>query len=151
MGLFESLANWFDGPSLWLILGLVLLGLEVFAPGTFFLWFGVSAMIVGGLSFLVVVDWKIQVLVWAGLALALVFLGRRYFRSQDRSVEDPFLNERASRYTGRQFTLAEPIVENQGTLKVDDTIWRISGPDMPAGTRIQVIGVDGPILRVAVA
>lgn len=147
MGLIDLLATWLDGPSLWLVLGLVLLGLEVFAPGTFFLWFGISALVMGGLSFLVVVDWKVQVVVWAALAILLLLVGRRFVGRAGES-QDPLLNERAGRYVGRQFTLAEPIVENQGSLKVDDTIWRISGTDLPAGTRIRVVGVDGPVLKV---
>jgi membrane protein implicated in regulation of membrane protease activity len=148
MGLFETLLFWLDGPSLWLVLGLALLALEVFVPGTFFLWFGVSAIIVGIFGLFVTVDWKVQLLAWGVLAVVLLVFGRRFYRSKDRDVEDPFLNERASRYTGRVFTLTEPLIENQGSLKIDDTIWRVSGPDMTAGTRVKVVGVDGPVLKV---
>jgi membrane protein implicated in regulation of membrane protease activity len=148
MSLFDYVARWFDGPSAWLIFGLVLMGLEVFIPGTFFLWFGVSALIVGVALFFVPLAWPAVLLIWGVLAVILLFVGRRFFRSRDGEGEDPFLNERAMRYTGRVFTLAEPVLESQGSLKIDDTIWRVSGPDMPAGTRVKVIGVDGPILRV---
>jgi len=58
------------------------------------------------------------------------------------------LNRRGSQYIGREFTLTEPIVNGIGRLNVDDTIWRISGPDMDSGVQIIVDGMDGTILRV---
>ncbi|MEJ1160202.1 NfeD family protein [Prosthecomicrobium sp. N25] len=148
MSLFEYVARWFDAPSTWLLLGLALLALEVFVPGTFFLWFGVSALAIGAVLLVVAVEWKIALVAWAVLAVLLLLVGRRFFHARDREVEDPYLNERAARYTGRQFTLTEPLIESQGNLKIDDTIWRVSGPDLPAGTRIRVVGVDGPVLKV---
>jgi len=42
-----------------------------------------------------------------------------------------------------------PIVDGRGRLKVDDTMWLVEGPDLPAGTRVQVTGVDNTLLRVA--
>ncbi|WP_293725933.1 NfeD family protein [Thiolapillus sp.] len=31
---------------------------------------------------------------------------------------------------------------------MDDTTWKISGPDCPEGSRVTVIGVDGVVLLV---
>ena len=35
------------GPWGWMIAGLILLGLEIIAPGNVFVWFGVAALITG--------------------------------------------------------------------------------------------------------
>jgi inner membrane protein len=35
-----------------------------------------------------------------------------------------------------------------GKVHVDDTQWRVSGVDSPAGKRVRVVGVDGAVLRV---
>lgn len=148
MDLTGLLIGWLQEPWFWFLLGLALLLLEVFAPGTFFLWLGVAALVVGAIDLVVNPVWQVQIVTWGVLSLVLLLLGRRFYSARDREVEDPYLNERAARYTGRVFTLTEPLVENQGTLKIDDTIWRISGPDMAAGTRVKVIGVDGPVLKV---
>ncbi|MBT9288928.1 NfeD family protein [Prosthecodimorpha staleyi] len=148
MDLTGMLIGWASTAWFWLMFGLVLLLLEVFAPGTFFLWLGVAALVVGGLDLAFDLTWQVQAIAWGVLSLVLLLAGRRYFNARDLQTEDPHLNERASRYLGRVFTLATPLVEDHGSLKVDDTIWRISGPDMSAGTRIKVIGVDGPILKV---
>jgi hypothetical protein len=44
--------------------------------------------------------------------------------------------------------LAAPIVDGHGQVKIDDTNWRITGPDLPSGTRVKVIGADGAVLKV---
>jgi len=46
------------------------------------------------------------------------------------------------------FTLDKPIVDGTGAVRIDDTIWRVSGPDCPAGSRVRVAGADGANLRV---
>ena len=41
-----------------------------------------------------------------------------------------------------------PIVNGVGKLHVDDSQWRISGADVPAGTQVRVVAADGSTLRV---
>jgi hypothetical protein len=62
--------------------------------------------------------------------------------------DQPFLNRRAEAFVGRVFTLEKPIVDGTGTVGIDDTVWRVSGPDTPAGSRVKVIRVDGAALYV---
>ena len=52
---------------------------------------------------------------------------------------------------GREFTLEKPIVDGTGTVRIDDTIWRVAGPDAPAGSKVRVVQADGASLTVAVA
>ena len=35
-----------------------------------------------------------------------------------------------------------------GKVKVDDTRWKISGPDLKSGTKIKVVSVQGSVLVV---
>ena len=53
--------------------------------------------------------------------------------------------------TRREFTLEKPIVDGAGTVRIDDTIWRVAGPDAPAGSRVRVVHADGASLTVAIA
>jgi len=147
MGLFESIVDLL-GPWSWWVVGLVLLGLEILVPGTFFLWFGIAAIIVGSISLFIVWSWQVQVIVFIAIALAALIASRFFLRPGSRAEETQFLNQRAERLTGRTFTLTEPIVEGAGRLRIDDTFWRVSGPDLPAGTRVKVISADGALLRV---
>lgn len=143
--MFASLGTWN-----WLIFGLVLMGLELLAPGVFLFWLGLAAFLVGVLSFLVDPTWQTQILMFAVFAVAAVPLWRRMARSKSNG-DSPFLNKRAHALVGRVFTLEKPIVDGTGTVRIDDTIWRVAGPDAPAGSRVKVVKADGASLTVAAA
>jgi membrane protein implicated in regulation of membrane protease activity len=131
----------------WWVAGLALLVLEAFAPGAVFLWLGISALIVGLL--LTLFSWALptQLVVFAVLSLATFFAYRR-FRPKPVATDEPTLNRRGASYVGRSFTLAEPIVNGIGRLRVDDSQWRISGDDVPAGARVRVTRAEGATLHV---
>ena len=94
-------------------------------------------------------DWKVQLIVFAVSAVA-VALGWRAYRKRRPAAEtdQPALNRRGTQYVDRHFTLEEPIVNGQGKLRIDDTIWKIQGEDLPEGTKVRVAGVDGTLLRI---
>ena len=83
-------------------------------------------------------------------AAAAVPLWRRLARPAT-SVSHPFLNKRTDALVGRVFTLERPIVDGSGTVRIDDTIWRVAGPDAPAGSRVRIVQADGASLTVAAA
>ncbi len=145
MRLIEMLGGW-----TWWLLGLVLLAIEVFAPGFFFIWFGIAAILIGISALLFDWPWQLQVLGFAVLSVIAALAGRRFSKSHVES-DDPNLNLRGARLSGRTFVLAEPIVEGRGRVRIDDTVWQVYGPDAPAGTRIVVRGADGSILKVELA
>jgi membrane protein implicated in regulation of membrane protease activity len=139
------------GAWTWFIAGILLLILEVLAPGTFFLWFGVAAIVTGIVAMVHDFGWQTELILFAVLAIAFVVVGRRYFSYDRQRSDQPLLNERAARLVGRDFTLAEPIVGGAGKLRIEDSTWRIAGPDLPSGTRVRVTGHDGALLTVAAA
>ena len=132
----------------WFILAAVLLLLEVMAPGTFMLWLGLSALLVGLISLVVDWSWQYQFLAFAAFAMAAIPLWRRVGSGARAPTDQPFLNRRTDAFIGRVFTLEKPIVGGCGTIGVGDTVWRISGPDCPSGSRVKVAAVDGSTLRV---
>jgi membrane protein implicated in regulation of membrane protease activity len=75
-------------------------------------------------------------------------LAYRRFRAPPAETDQPTLNRRGASYVNRNFTLTEPIVNGVGKLRVDDSQWRISGPDVAAGTQVRVVAVDGTTLQV---
>ena len=57
---------------------------------------------------------------------------------------------RAHGLMGREFYLDSPIERGFGAIRVDDTVWRVAGDDMPAGTQVRVVAIeDGVAIRVA--
>jgi membrane protein implicated in regulation of membrane protease activity len=136
----------------WFILGALLLGLEVLVPGSFMLWFGVSALAVGLISLAVVWSWQAQLIAFSVLSIGSIIVWRRLSpKAPDETPPTPFLNRRADSFIGRVFTLEKPIVDGSGSLKIGDTIWMVRGPDTPAGARIKVTASDGGTLVVAPA
>jgi membrane protein implicated in regulation of membrane protease activity len=141
---FASIDYWH-----WWILAGILLIIEVAAPSFFFLWLSVAAGITG-LALLAVPDlgWEYQVLLFSGLSIISLTLFKRYQHAHPVTTDQPALNRRGEQYIGRTFTLEEPISNRTGVIRVDDSTWRITGADLPTGTTVTVVGVDGVILKV---
>ena len=136
----------------WLIFGFIVMTLELIAPGVFLFWFGLAALLVGLLSFVLHPSWQIQFLMFAVFAAAAVPVWRRLAWGESAaSKTNPFLNRRAEGLVGRGFTLEKPIIDGSGTVRIDDTIWRVAGPDTPAGSRVKIVQADGANLTVAAA
>ena len=133
----------------WWVLGIVLVVFEIFAPTAFFLWPALAAGLMG-LALLLYPDlpWVPQVLIFAVLSVASIALWRMYLRRHPTKTSRPLLNRRGHQYVGRVFTLDEPVVNGGGKIHVDDSTWKITGDDCPAGTQVEVVGVDGVVLKV---
>ena len=144
--MFVTLGTWN-----WLIFGFILMALELAAPGVFLFWLGLAALLVGLLSFAITLSWQTQLLMFAVFSVAAVPLWRRFALQSSASLSNPFLNRRTDALVGREFTLEKPIVDGSGTVRIDDTIWRVAGPDAPAGSRVRVVRADGASLTVAIA
>jgi membrane protein implicated in regulation of membrane protease activity len=132
----------------WWVLAGVLLIVEVLAPGTFFLWLAVSAAAVGLLVWLlpatsVEAAWAL----FAVLGVVSVVMVLK-FRKRPREDAATKLNKRGQEYIGRTFELTEAIHNGKGKLKIGDTLWTVYGPDLAAGTRVEVVAVDRGDLRV---
>ncbi len=144
--MFSTLGTWN-----WLIFGFILMALELAAPGVFLFWLGLAALLVGLLSFALHPSWQAQLLMFALFAAAAVPVWRRLARGSGQGDSNVFLNRRAEALVGRVFTLEKPIIDGSGTVRIDDTVWRIAGPDTPAGTRVRVVRAEGARLTVAAA
>jgi inner membrane protein len=125
----------------WVVLGLVLIGAELLAPGIFMLWLGLAALVTGGLTGAFDLSWQASTLTFAVLSVVSVLVGR--YLGGSRESEGPAgdgLNRRGEALVGRVFVLDTPLKGGEGRLRVDDSSWRIIGPDTPAGTRMRVDG-----------
>ena len=139
------------GPWGWIVAGLVLLGLELFAPGAFLMWLGLAAVVVGLASLAVVLPWQGAAVLFVVLASIFVLIGRRIAVRRAAAEDDLRLNDRAARLVGLTFPLADAIEGGRGRIRVDDSSWGVEGPDLPAGTIVRVVGHDGVRLKVIAA
>jgi membrane protein implicated in regulation of membrane protease activity len=140
-------------PTEWFIAGFVLLLLEVFAPGAFLLWFGVAALIVGSLLWLLpMLPWQVQIVAFALLSIGAL-VGYRAWRKRRPApqVDQPLLNRRVEQMIGRVFTLDQAIVNGRGKIKVGDSLWTVVGNDLTVGSKVRVIGAHEQMLEVELA
>lgn len=137
------------GPWPWLIAGLILVGLETLVPGVFLVWLGIAAILTGIADWLFAMGWQANLILFGALALVSVFTGRALTRRPDEAdLAYPLLNRRAAALVGRVFTLDRPIAAGEGRVRVDDSVWRVTGPDLEAGRTVRVLRVDGATLVV---
>ncbi|WP_243374594.1 NfeD family protein [Microvirga solisilvae] len=141
---FISLGAWS-----WIILGLVLIGIELLAPGIFFLWLGLAAVVTGLLDAALDLSWQSAAIIFALLSVAAVVIGRFVTRSKDQAeASAAHLNQRGQALVGRVFTLDAPIKDGEGRIRVDDSSWRVTGADRLKGARVRVVRVEGSTLVV---
>lgn len=135
---------------LWLAGGVLLIAAEALVSGVVLIWFGIAAVLCGGLFLAIDLPLDEQVLVWAGLSLAALLLGRpavrRWQRSRDTLADS--LNARGHQLIGQTARLTTPLADGRGRLPLSDGTWSITGPDLPAGTLVRVTAVTGNTLTV---
>ncbi|MDF2800029.1 MAG: NfeD family protein [Devosia sp.] len=133
----------------WIVAGLVLLALELVVPGGFLVWMGIAGIVTGLMLFFQPISWPLQWLLFGGLSLIAIFVWVRWSRTRPPDSDHPQLNQRAESLLGQVLVLQGPLVGGFGRAAVGDSVWRVSGPDLPAGARVRVTGSNGPVLTVA--
>lgn len=150
--IMETLAGL--GAWSWIVLGAILLVLEILVPGVFLLWIGIAAILTGAMSLqlvhLALWGWQTQVIVFLVLSVIAALVGKRVMAASEGDTDQPLLNRRAEQLVGRAATLESPIVDGYGRVRLGDTVWRVTGPDLPAGTKVRVAAAkDGTLAVVA--
>jgi inner membrane protein len=141
-----------DGVTLefwhWFVIALLLGIIEMAVPGAAFLWLGLAAALVGLLLTLVDLGSAAQFGSFALLSVLLVGATRLLPKPVMADSDQPLLNQRGARLIGQQLILDGPLTGGRGQAQVGDSLWTVTGIDLPAGTRVRVTGIDGATLRV---
>lgn len=133
----------------WLILSVLLVIFEIFAPSFVLIWFALGALaallaaLVPGLNF------AVELAVFGLASLAGLFLLRPYVRARSDQREDGReLNNFEANLVGASGVVTEAIEGGKGRARIGDSTWTVEGPDLPIKTRIRVTSVDGIKLGV---
>jgi len=133
----------------WWVLALILLVVELLAPGFFFLWMAASGFVTGCLLLLIpAIDIKAQVLIFSVLSVAAISAWKLYGKKHPIATDHPLLNKRGNQYIGRVFSLYQPIENGEGKIKVDDSIWKVHGEDCDINTKVKVVAIRGTVFDV---
>ena len=141
--LFSALGDW-----TWWIVAAVLLVLELLVPGVYFLWLAMAAAAVAISTLLVDWSWQWELVSFAVLSVVAIVLARILVVNRPIESDRPMLNRRGEALVGREFVLDEPIVNARGRVRVADSMWRVSGADCPANTKVRVVAVTDGVLEV---
>lgn len=133
----------------WWALGGILGVLEVVAPGFALIWLGLAGVLVG----LMLLAWpgmglELQILSFAAFSVLSVVVWYRWMRNHQKPSDHPGLNRRAEQNIGRRAYVAEAIINGRGRIKLGDSTWSVTGPDVPVGQMVEIIGADGALLEV---
>ncbi|MDX3810509.1 NfeD family protein [Bosea thiooxidans] len=134
---------------LWAILGLLLVGGEILAPGIFLIWLGLAALLTGAIVGIANLGWQAACIIFAVLAVACVVAGRLLTRRKNEEPDAATgLNDRGRQLIGKVFRLEATMTGGEGRIRVGDSSWRVTGPELLAGTEVKVVRVDGATLVV---
>lgn len=139
----------------WLILALVLLGVEMLL-GTFdLLMVSIAAFLTtafaafGPAAF---TGWEAQLTVFFGASIVLIILGRTVFTNlRTGGPGEPALNRRMHRMVGARGTVVDDFASGQGRVRLGDTEWlaeAIQGENLKAGAAIVVEGARSTVVLV---
>ena len=140
--------NDIDPGWLWLIGGVLMLILEVIAPGFFLVFIGAAAIATGLFTVLFDLGVPAQLALFVLYALLAVMVGRRAYANRDSDSMDPLLNDRAARLVGKVVTVVETVDEHNGRVRVGDSEWSARGGPAAPGERVRITGIDGNCLTV---
>ncbi|HEX7326726.1 MAG TPA: NfeD family protein [Rhodanobacteraceae bacterium] len=137
----------------WWVLALLLMAGEVLAPRRLLLWIGIAAAVTGALAWALLPRWGAAAQVIAFVVLACVSCTAYWMLVRPRFSRGRVRGGRARQrlgaaLLGQRCVLEEPIVNGRGTVRIAAGQWPVSGPDLPAGTEVEVVGVDGVSLTV---
>lgn len=137
---------------LWIASGILLIAAEALIPGAVLVWFGVAAIATGLLVLLAGPAMSWQLLFFSLLSVGSIVAFKRWQRRHPppapASDSGQALNRPGQQFVGRTLELTTDLRHGSGRVKAADTSWRCSGPDLPAGSLVRVIGVESGRLVV---
>lgn len=136
----------------WWVLALILIAGEVLAPGFFLLWIGIAAAVMGIVTWLLPgLGPLVQAVLFVILTFASCVVYWKVVRPRLARNDDPAgrtLSRRGEQMIGQRYVLVEAIVNGRGKARVGDGQWLVAGPDLPVGAEVEVVAVDGSMLKV---
>lgn len=145
MELFEQMNHWH-----WLTLGLILLAGELLGTAGYFLWIGLSAIVVGALYSFIPMSWQLQWISFAVFALFSTWLWWKYQHTKDKKSDSKRqLNQKEKQLVGQTSRVEEDILAGSCRVTIGDTTWAAkSEENISKGTMIRVVSIDGIILTI---
>ena len=143
-GIFDNLVFWH-----WWVFAIILLILEIFTPGAFFMWMSAAAGVIGAILLIAPeLSWQTQFVIFAVTSIIAIIAGKAWFSRNPINTDMPSLNAREDELIGKIFEVEQAIVNGSGRIKVGESTWKANGPDCEVGGSVRVTSVNGAELIV---
>lgn len=137
-----------DPGWLWMIGGVLLLIMELIAPGFFLVFIGAAALATGFFAVLFGLGLVPQLALFALYSIIAVMVGRRFYNVGGIESADPLLSDRGARLIGQSVLVVTAIDDHSGRVRVGDSEWSARGGPAEPGQRVRVTAVEGNCLIV---
>ena len=135
----------------WMVLGMVLVGLEMLVPTFFLMWFGLGAFLVGLVTLVAVPGFAIQLVLWAVASMAMMGVWIRFFKIPDRNRA----GQAKEGVIGIAGLITRPVTETaNGEILFQRPVlgadrWPVvADAPIPTGAKAKVVDVLGQTLKV---
>jgi membrane protein implicated in regulation of membrane protease activity len=141
---FDTWISQFPPHYVWWSIAAILMMIELIIPGAFFLWIGIASILTGLIAFKITSQFDL-IFIFSILSVLSVWMGKYIYGMIPfyKNIYAQTLNQRGASYVGEIFTLNEAIINGAGRLKIEDGSWKITGPDLPEGTKVMIVSLDG--------
>lgn len=135
----------------WMVLGMVLVGLEMTVPTFFLMWFGLGALLVGVVMLVASPGFSVQVVLWAVSSLAMMGVWLKWFKIPDRNRA----GQAKEGVIGIAGLMTRPVTETEnGEILFQRPVlgadrWPVvADAPIEAGAKAKVVDVLGQTLKV---
>lgn len=141
----------FEVPWLWLIVGLVLVGLEALISGVFLLWIGLGAMLIGIVLMLFPeMGTTLQLVLFAASMLLAVGAGFIVQRRDTRAPELQSLNRELKDLLGLRTVTISDFQTGRGRIRVGDTSYSaVCDTALTKGQAVVIVAIKDGRLQVS--
>jgi len=134
----------------WIVFGLVLLVVELISGTFFVLTFAVAAILVGFISFLMLISFNNELFLW----IIFSFIGLSIWFKWLRDKKNPKSGQSNYRFDTKGTVLKEILPNRRGEVVFDipvlgNTTWvATSDEELSEGSRVEIVEVNGQLIKV---
>jgi len=137
---------------IWLIVGMVLIGLEIIVPGVSLIWFGISALVVGTVNYFFAMPLTLALLLWiviGGIILGIVLKYQKKWSQKENGRID--VNRHL--IDSKRGVVVEKVDQFFARAKFEEPIlgdreWQVKGENLEVGDIVEILSVEGNYFKV---
>ena len=138
----------------WFSIGLLFVLAELFVPGTYLLWFGFSAFVMGVLVSFLTLSATETLVCFALISAAFSGIGWYVYAKVLNKTKVPekykYLNDMAGAHIGKVYNLSEDVTDGRSKAKVGDSFWLVEiNEPLKKGAKVKITDVKDGVILIA--